>query len=126
MATLKCKKCGTELTQTEGRRAKEFCNSNCRSTFWQKNKKKINDLSEVSSVKHIPASKREICAAVAEQVHEEKSEPQLDIEEIKNQIKAIREEKIPKERDTILGRKVWSAEQEKKISDLQKLLNPKK
>lgn len=50
MQTKNCKKCGKELTQTEGRRAKQFCNSNCRSTFWQnKNKKVVKPVIEDST-----------------------------------------------------------------------------
>ena len=37
---MNCKQCGTELTQTEGRRKKEFCGSTCRSNFWYNNTKK--------------------------------------------------------------------------------------
>lgn len=35
-----CLECGTELTQTPGKRAKTFCNVTCRSNYWQKNKRK--------------------------------------------------------------------------------------
>jgi hypothetical protein len=37
---MKCKNCDKELEQTVGKREKIFCNSTCRSNFWQKNKKK--------------------------------------------------------------------------------------
>lgn len=37
---MNCKQCGAELTQTEGRRKKEFCGNTCRSNFWYKNSKK--------------------------------------------------------------------------------------
>lgn len=40
--------------------------------------------------------------------------------EIHNQITAIKAEKIPKERDTSLGRKIWHKEQSNRISQLQK------
>lgn len=36
----KCPKCGKELKQTPGKRAKVFCNSTCRSGYWAKNNKK--------------------------------------------------------------------------------------
>jgi predicted Holliday junction resolvase-like endonuclease len=45
-------------------------------------------------------------------------EPKKDNTEIKKQIEAIRAEKIPKERDTILGRKIWNSEQENRIKEL--------
>lgn len=45
-----------------------------------------------------------------------------DREEVKRQIADIRTEKIPKERDTPMGRKIWQADQNKRIQDLQKSL----
>lgn len=33
-----CKHCGKELVHTPGRRKKEFCDDNCRVSFWQKKK----------------------------------------------------------------------------------------
>lgn len=35
-----CLECGKELTQTPGKRAKQFCNVTCRSNYWQKQKRK--------------------------------------------------------------------------------------
>lgn len=37
---MKCLNCDTELEQTEGKREKQFCNSTCRSNYWQKAKRK--------------------------------------------------------------------------------------
>jgi hypothetical protein len=34
-----CKHCGKELVHTPGRRKKEFCDDNCRVTYWQKQQK---------------------------------------------------------------------------------------
>ncbi len=42
--------------------------------------------------------------------------------EIEKQIAAIKAEKIPKERDTVIGRKVWHADQSARIADLQRQL----
>lgn len=42
--------------------------------------------------------------------------------EILNQIEEIKKEKIPKERDTTLGKKMWSIDQQKRISELQNKL----
>lgn len=33
---MKCPNCEKVLQQTEGKRQKRFCNSTCRSNFWQK------------------------------------------------------------------------------------------
>lgn len=43
-------------------------------------------------------------------------------EDILKQISAIRAEKVPKERDTVFGRKSWALEQKKRIEDLEKQL----
>lgn len=37
---LKCLNCGKGLTEIEGKREKQFCNSTCRSNHWQKEKRK--------------------------------------------------------------------------------------
>ncbi len=44
--------------------------------------------------------------------------------EIYQKIAAIRAEKIPDYRNTSLGKKVWQKEQDDKIRELQKKLNP--
>lgn len=43
--------------------------------------------------------------------------------EIQRQIESIRAEKIPKERDTVFGRKSWQLDQHKRIQELQNKLN---
>ena len=53
-----CKECDKDLAQTDGKRKKEFCNSTCRSNFWQKNRKKkkeiiIKDLNEQTGLKKL-------------------------------------------------------------------------
>lgn len=47
----------------------------------------------------------------------------LDKTDILSRIKAIKAEKIPPERDTPLGRRVWKYEQDKKVAELEGLLN---
>lgn len=47
------------------------------------------------------------------------SEPNSDIQK---RIEAIKEETIPKERDTPTGRKVWAMDQQKRITELNKQL----
>lgn len=42
--------------------------------------------------------------------------------EIGEKIKAIKAEKLPKDRDTVLGRKSWALEQKKRIEELEKQL----
>jgi hypothetical protein len=42
---MNCRDCKKYVEQTPGKRAKEFCNSTCRSNFWQKEdrKKKVSN-----------------------------------------------------------------------------------
>lgn len=44
-------------------------------------------------------------------------------EDILKQIAAIRAERVPKERDTLFGRKAWALDQKKRIEELEKQLN---
>lgn len=39
---MNCLQCGKELINTPGRRPKQFCNSTCRSNYWNKAKKTNN------------------------------------------------------------------------------------
>jgi hypothetical protein len=50
---MNCRECKKDIEQTVGKRAKEFCNSTCRSNFWQKNKRKI-------AANNLPANKERI------------------------------------------------------------------
>jgi hypothetical protein len=58
---VQCKECGELLTQTPGKRLREYCNSTCRSNYWQKLKRKNNtkaapmpvDYVEVKEIKAI-------------------------------------------------------------------------
>ena len=42
---IQCKECGEILSQKEGKRKREFCDSTCRSNFWQKEKRKKKSVS---------------------------------------------------------------------------------
>ena len=37
---MECKNCGKEVVKLPKKKAKEFCNSTCRSKYWQKQKRK--------------------------------------------------------------------------------------
>ena len=41
---MKCKNCNKELVQIPGKRGKQFCNSTCRSNYWQKSKRSTDNL----------------------------------------------------------------------------------
>jgi hypothetical protein len=55
----KCLNCDKNLTQTEGKREKRFCNSTCRSNYWQKQKV----LSKKPSPLQVVEAKREMALA---------------------------------------------------------------
>lgn len=39
---MKCLECEKELTNLDGKRPKQFCNSTCRSKYWHKKKRELN------------------------------------------------------------------------------------
>jgi len=39
---MKCTNCGAEIKQAEGKRERRFCDSTCRSGYWQKQKRASN------------------------------------------------------------------------------------
>jgi hypothetical protein len=50
---MKCLECSKDLEQTVGKRAKQFCNSTCRSNYWQKAKRKIKENNKPENKKRI-------------------------------------------------------------------------
>lgn len=52
-----CKECGKVLTHFEGRRKKEFCNSTCRSKFWQKSQKNRKSIQQIVKEKNFVEKK---------------------------------------------------------------------
>lgn len=127
----KCPVCGKEFDPITGRRRKKFCSDNCRQKAWQANKKPA----PAEDKKVYPMPDAEIKAKAAEknkQLEDKKSPPSdAEIKEaaiqnnhkfIKGQIAAIKEEKIPAVRNTPLGRKSWTMEQNKRIQELESKL----
>jgi hypothetical protein len=45
---MKCLECKKDLEQTQGKRAKQFCNSTCRSNYWQKENRKLKSEPKVN------------------------------------------------------------------------------
>lgn len=163
----KCLNCQKELQQTPNKRTKLFCNSTCRSNYWQKQsrksqnkpipapkaekpvqniQKKLKPVNEAKNgikkesenlLSNIEFKKPDINAYDGNKLDGIKydehcfwSNPTKDAKnyvkndsEIEKLIERIKNEKIPKERDTALGRKVWKVEQEKRILELQKQKN---
>ena len=132
-----CKECGKALTHFEGRRKKEFCNSTCRSKFWQKSQKNIKSIQQIVKEKNF-VEKREgafvdlVVSGRAEvklespksqnppelpksSISEEK--PQNDMpEELVNQIIAIQTQKRP----TYIPEKKFKSYKQKQIDELMK------
>jgi endogenous inhibitor of DNA gyrase (YacG/DUF329 family) len=50
---MNCLECKKEVIQTPGKRERQFCNSTCRSNYWQKAKRKI-------AKNNIPENKKRI------------------------------------------------------------------
>jgi len=50
---MKCLNCNTELIQIPKKREKQFCNSTCRSNYWQKAKRKVKGNSKPDVKKKI-------------------------------------------------------------------------
>ena len=95
-----CLHCGELLTHVEGRKQKSFCNVNCRNKyFYAKNKRLVEQAKQI-----VP---KPITAPLPTQ------------DEILAKIKAVKDEKIPANRDTILGRKVWAQEQQTRVKELE-------
>jgi DNA-directed RNA polymerase subunit M/transcription elongation factor TFIIS len=57
-----CLNCGKILVSTEGKREKKFCNSTCRSNYWQKEKVKMKATKKTFKVaKTEPKGKKNTC-----------------------------------------------------------------
>lgn len=114
MSTKPCVFCGTPTPQVEGRKPRKYCSDTCRQKDWQaRNKSKAPiKTKEKTTAKDGEDSKIEMA----------ESQP-IDKDTIEKQISSIKDEKIPKHRDTPLGRKSWAIEQKKRIEDLQNKMN---
>jgi hypothetical protein len=112
-----CLNCGEQVTQTAKKRAKQFCNSTCRSNYWQKQCRKKNKPEIASKPKKSTQSTQKDVKPP-----ESPKNDKFDLDAVLKEIQAIRDEKIPKERDTSIGRKSWAFEQNRRIAELQKLI----
>lgn len=129
------KDCQVELVNIEGRRPKVFCSSRCRSLHWVKEK------TLESKTKRIPIEEWENLTAELNELRKLKDnrnnplinaargrdESGINTDEVKKslleQIEEIKKEKIPSERDTTNGRKVWQNDQSKRIQELKLSIN---
>lgn len=142
----KCLNCEKELEQIPKKRQKQFCNSTCRSNYWQKSKR----IKNIEKLKYSPITPESYnCKKLNRAKYDEVSqfpEPKITLEEIspekqkelsegiknitalyeaenfKDQINAIKAEKCPYERNTPLGKKSWEFDRQKRITELEKQL----
>lgn len=140
----KCKNCGNELHHVEGRRKKKFCSPKCKIAHWNKNSGKkekkyvrietYNELalqlekltkekSEGTALQEVTVEDKIVVLTDSVNQISETVKPDTDKDAIVAQIKAIRAEKIPSHRDTPIGKKVWAADQRKRVEVLEKELS---
>jgi hypothetical protein len=131
---MNCLNCGKEVKQTPGKRAKAYCDPNCRQRHWLKNNKKKSGrgpgrpkktpLIDPSSPRDNPlinaARGRDSNGINMDEVR--LAEKEASREFIEDQIKDIKAEKIPPQRDTTMGRKSWALDQKKRIQELENQL----
>jgi ribosomal 50S subunit-associated protein YjgA (DUF615 family) len=106
---MECLECKKEITQTKGKRPKKFCNSTCRSNYWQKEQRKnlVNDLYELGM------SVTKIDAKGVERINPLSKEGQQVLEQSKNVSRETSGKWVVKERPTPpagltpLQKKVW-------------------
>ena len=55
---MKCLNCGETLVQIPQKRAKQFCDSTCRSNYWQKAKRKVAANNKPENKKRIEAERK--------------------------------------------------------------------
>lgn len=135
----KCPFCDKELKHTAGRRKKKYCNKKCKQGFFNKirTSEKPNYIKgylyRFDGSSFVFESGGKLPSVGDRIAHTEivKSVEKKDAivlagrptqESILNQIKEIESEKIPKDRDTPLGRQVWTKEKQVKIKKLKSQL----
>lgn len=122
-----CKHCGTDLIHVPGRKKKDFCNVNCRNKWFYAERKRLLAEALKSMVQlppdYVNVKKVGILTKDGEVKPLVLPKPKINNEAILSQIAAIKAEKVPKERDTLNGRKSWQIDQNKRIIELQDKLN---
>ena len=132
----KCLNCEKEIISIEGRRAKKYCDNKgkCKGEYFRKLKKvadfvpksKYDDLNNrYNQLINATRGKDENGVNNDEVRNDNPEKAEFDAvynKEIIAQISAIKYEKIPKDRDTSLGRRIWQGEQNLKIKQLQSKL----
>jgi len=119
---MKCLNCDTELEQTEGKREKQFCNSTCRSNYWQKakRKKKLNNITDLAKdVKGI--SEVKVDALLVPKNEHITIETLSDYEKkrAEDRIKQLENELKSPPSNPLIGKRQWIAIREQELKKLK-------
>lgn len=117
---MNCLECEKGLSQIEGKREKQFCNSTCRSNYWQKSKRRIANNNKPENKKRILKKRN----TVSDHSEHDISQPipensQYFTSEVNNslilaEIEKVKNAKIPDG----MSKKVWEFDQNKKLKML--------
>ena len=147
----KCLHCSKELKHVPGRKQKSFCNVNCRNKYFYAKRKRevevaktallattrnpqngflenvlaVNPITPIQAVAlHNAENKDQFTQAhiLSKKQADEVFGPNRGLPDIQKQIDEIKAEKIPKERDTPMGRKAWEMDKQKRIQELKNQL----
>jgi hypothetical protein len=124
MDSKKCLGCDNMVPQTEKKRAKLYCSDMCRQKVWQE--KRRLELAELRSKKEPDHVHVELPSGAVAKVAPDALNTMTELAKnikvestIEEQIKAIKAEKVPSQRDTPMGRKSWAIDQRKRIQELE-------
>lgn len=74
MNVLNCKNCDRPLKQTPSKRRKEFCDTTCRSNYWQKERRK--NAAQVAKSSSAPKKSKKVAKkTVKKKLHSPKTKP---------------------------------------------------
>ena len=132
MEVKKCLNCGKEVSQVKGKRDRLYCDQNCKSVYFRKTKPKEKKYVQKETFERILNENVELKRKLSEVKVTDLTKPTIEVKpievkktnysvntELLSKIKEVELEKIPKERDTQFGRKVWQADQNKRIAALK-------
>jgi len=117
---MECLNCKTEVPQTPKKRAKLYCSERCRIEYFRKKKPKGKPGRPKKKIESKPVH---VIAGPIKEVLIQASNESAKLA-IQAAIAAIKAEKIPPERDkSVMGRKSWALDQQKRIKELENQLN---
>jgi len=123
---MKCLECKSDLVQLEGKREKQFCNSSCRSNYWQKAQRKIKKNNKPQNKKNILAERNTLPNKISST-----NNPLTEIECFSDwdrkmaleRVKILESEIANPQKGTIIPQRVYIQVREKELADLKSKLN---